>query len=102
SNAINTLHLACTRGRVKRGGAPNLPSISDLGLNVAPSPGNFPQLPVTGFFSTFCGTCSKASVYSGSKQIADDFSVIMSRHQLSIGGEYIHRNLDYHTSTQQD
>jgi hypothetical protein len=102
SNAIDTLHLTWTRERVNRGGAPNLPSISSLGLNVAPSPGNFPQLSVTGFFSTFCGTCSKASVYSGSKQISDDFSLITGRHQLSIGGEYIHRNLDYHTSTQQD
>ncbi|MBV8904853.1 MAG: TonB-dependent receptor, partial [Acidobacteriia bacterium] len=101
-NAINAFHLTWTRERVNRGGAPNLPSISDLGLNVAPSPGNFPQLSLNGFFSTFCGTCSKASVYSGSKQIANDFSLIAGRHQLSVGGEYIHRNLDYHTSTQQD
>ena len=101
-NAINALHLTWTRERVNRGGAPNLPSLSDLGLNVAPSPGNFPQLSITGFFSTFCGTCSKATVYSGSKQIADDFSLVSGAHQLSIGGEYIHRNLDYHTSTQQD
>jgi hypothetical protein len=101
-NAINALHLTWTRERVNRGGAPNLPSISDIGLNVAPSPGNFPQISISGFFSTFCGTCSKASVYSGNKQIADDFMFTVGRHQLSIGGEYIHRNLDYHTSTQQD
>ena len=101
-NAINALHLTWTRERINRGGAANLPSISDLGLNVAPSPGNFPQVSLTGFFSTFCGTCSKATVYSGSKQIAEDFSFIAGRHQLSIGGEYIHRDLDYHTSTQQD
>ncbi|MBV9083976.1 MAG: TonB-dependent receptor, partial [Acidobacteriaceae bacterium] len=101
-NATNAVHLTWSRERINRGGAPNLPSISDLGLNVAPSPGNFPQVGITGFFNTFCGTCSKASVYSGSKQIADDFSLIIGRHQLFIGGEYIHRNLDYHTSTQQD
>jgi hypothetical protein len=101
-NATNALHLTWTRERINRGGASNLPSISDLGLNVAPSPGNFPQISVTGFFSTFCGTCSKATVYSSSKQLADDFSIVKGRHQLSIGGEWIHRNLDYHTSTQQD
>ena len=101
-NATNAFHVTWTRERVNRGGADNLPSISDIGLNVAPSPGNFPQISVNGFFSTFCGTCSKATVYSGSKQFADDFSFIKGRHQLSIGGEWIRRDLDYHTSTQQD
>jgi Carboxypeptidase regulatory-like domain len=101
-NATNAFHFTWTRERVNRGGADSLPSISELGLNVAPSPGNFPQISVNGFFSTFCGTCSKASVYSGTKQFADDFSFIKGRHQVSIGGEWIRRDLDYHTSTQQD
>jgi hypothetical protein len=101
-SATNAFHFTWTRERVNRGGAPNLPTISDLGLNVAPSPGNFPQISVNGFFSTFCGTCSKATVYSGSKQFAEDFSLIKGRHQISIGGEWIRRDLDYHTSTQQD
>ena len=101
-SASNSFHFTWTRERINRGAAPGLPSFSDIGLNVAPSPGNFPQISVNGFFSTFCGTCSKATVYSGSKQFADDFSWIKGRHQLSFGGEWIRRDLAYHTSTQQD
>jgi hypothetical protein len=100
--ATNAFHFTWTRERINRGAAANLPSFSDIGLNVAPSPGNFPQISVTGFFSTFCGTCSKATVYSDSKQFADDFNKIMGSHQISFGGEWIGRNLAYHTSTQQD
>ena len=100
--ATNAFHFTWTRERINRGAAPNLPSFSDIGLNVAPSAGNFPQISVNGFFSTFCGTCSKATVYSNSKQFADDFSLIKGRHQFSVGGEWIRRDLAYHTSTQQD
>ena len=102
ATATNAFHFTWTRERINRGAASDLPSFSDIGLNVAPSPGNFPQISVTGFFSTFCGTCSKATVYSDSKQFADDFNKIAGNHQLSFGGEWIGRNLAYHTSTQQD
>jgi hypothetical protein len=100
--ATNAFHFTWTKERINRGAAPNLPSFADIGLNVAPSEGNFPQITVNGFFSTFCGVCSKATVYSNTKQFADDFNLIRGIHQLSFGGEWIRRDLDYHTSTQQD
>jgi hypothetical protein len=100
--ATNAFHFTWTRERINRGAAAGLPSFSDIGLNVAPSPGNFPQIGVSGFFSTFCGTCAKATVYSGSKQFAEDFNLVKGRHQLSFGGEWIRRDLNYHTATQQD
>ncbi len=102
SVATNAFHFTWTRERINRGAAGGLPSFADIGLNVAPSEENFPQIGVSGFFSTFCGTCSKATVYSGSKQFAEDFSLIHGRHQFSLGGEWIRRDLAYHTSTQQD
>jgi len=102
ATASNAFHFTWTRERINRGAAANLPSFSDIGLNVAPSAGNFPQISVSGFFSTFCGTCSKATVYSGGKQFADDFNLIVGRNEISFGGEWIRRDLAYHTSTQQD
>lgn len=102
TSAINSFHFTWSRNRVTRGPADGLPTSSDIGLNVAPSPGNFPAINVATSFNTFCGTCSLAHVNTRSLQFADDFSMMLGRHQLTFGGEYIHRVLDFQVSTQQN
>ena len=102
SAAINAFHFTWTREHINRGAASGLPTLKDIGLNVADSPSNFPQISINGFFSTFCGICSHAHVYSGSRQLADDFDLIKGRHQFAFGGEWIRRTTNYQTSTQQD
>jgi hypothetical protein len=102
SGAINTLHLTWIRERITRGAAGGLPTSADIGLNVAPSPGNFPLFSVSNHFSTFCGTCSQAHINSGSWQIADDFNLIRGIHQFSFGADLIRRNLDFQVTTQQN
>jgi Carboxypeptidase regulatory-like domain len=99
---INAFHFTWSRDRVTRGPASGLPTSADIGLNVAPSPGNFPQFILSNEFSTFCGTCSLAHVNTTSLQFADDFSLIWGRHQFSFGGEFIRRTLDFQVSTQQN
>lgn len=101
-SATNAFHFTWTRERINRGPASGLPTSGDIGLSVAPSPGNFPQIDVGSQFSTFCGTCSQAHVYSSSKQFADDFDLVLGRHQLAFGGEWIRRDLNYQTSTQEN
>ncbi|MDQ2901352.1 MAG: carboxypeptidase regulatory-like domain-containing protein, partial [Acidobacteriota bacterium] len=100
--AVNSFHFTWSRNHVTRGPASNLPTASDVGLNVAPSPGNFPLFSVSNKFSTFCGTCSLAHVFSASKQFAEDFTLIRGRHEFAMGGEWIHRNLNFQVSTQQN
>jgi Carboxypeptidase regulatory-like domain len=100
--AINAFHFTWSRDRVTRGPAGGLPTAADIGLNVAPSPGNFPQIVVSNDFNTFCGTCSLAHVNTTSLQIADDFNRIIGRHQITFGGEWIRRVLDFQVSTQQN
>jgi hypothetical protein len=102
SSTINAFHFTWTRERINRGPASGLPSASSLGLNVAPSPGNSPQIGVSNYFSTSCGTCSVAQIYSGSKQFADDVNLIKGRHQLAVGGEWIGRYVNYKTTTQEN
>ncbi|MCU1263157.1 MAG: hypothetical protein JWO80_6042 [Bryobacterales bacterium] len=101
-SAINSVHVTWSRDHVTRGPAGNLPTSADLGISVAPSPGNFPQFVVSSKFSTFCGTCSLAHINSASKQFADDVTLIRGRHQLMFGGEWIRRSLNYQVSTQQN
>ncbi len=100
--AVNSIHLTAIREHVTRGPASDLPTSADIGLKVAPSAGNFPAVNVSGKFGTFCGTCSLAHVFSNSRQIADDLNLTLGNHQLAFGVDYIHRNLDFQVSTQQN
>jgi Carboxypeptidase regulatory-like domain len=101
-NAVNALHFTWTSERINRGPASGVPSASSLGINVAPSPGNSPQISVSSYFSTMCGTCSIATVYSGAKQVADDFSLLKGRQQFSFGGDWVGKYLNYTTASQQN
>lgn len=71
-------------------------------MNVAPSPGNFPQITVGSLFGTFCGTCSLAHINSQSFQFAEDFSLIKGRHQMAFGVDVIRHTLDFQVSTQEN
>lgn len=102
ASAINAFHFTWTRERINRGPASGLPTAADLGLNVAPSPGNSPQINISTKFNTSCGICSVAKVYTGSKQFADDVNIVRGRHQFAFGGEWIPRYTNYQTSTQQN
>lgn len=100
--AVNNLHFTWSYERINRGPAPGVPPETALGLNVAHSAGNTPQISVSTYFTTMCGTCSIAQVYSGAKQVADDFTLIKGRHQIAFGGEWVGKYLNYTTSSQQD
>ncbi|MHB8655900.1 MAG: TonB-dependent receptor [Terriglobia bacterium] len=88
TSLVNSLHLTWTRDRVNRGPASDLPGAQSLGLNIAPSPGNFPQISISGYFSVSCGTCSHANIHRNTGQVVDDVSWIHGRHQIGFGGEY--------------
>ncbi|HTZ56709.1 MAG TPA: carboxypeptidase regulatory-like domain-containing protein [Acidobacteriaceae bacterium] len=101
-NAVNALHFTWTYERINRGPAAGIPPASTLGISVAPSPGNSPQIGVSNYFSTMCGTCSIATVYSGAKQVADDFNLVKGRQQFSFGADWVGKYLNYTTSSQQN
>lgn len=102
SSALNSLHYTWTYERINRGPATGVPSAAALGLNVAPSPGNSPQINVSNYFTTMCGTCSVATVYSGTNQIADDFSFIRGRQSFGFGVDWVGKYLNYTTSSAQN
>ncbi|MEO7144481.1 MAG: TonB-dependent receptor, partial [Bryobacteraceae bacterium] len=100
--AINSIHGTFTRKRVTRGPAPGVPPASAIGLQIADSPGNFPDINVSSHFETFCGTCSHANVNNNTFQFADDVSLIRGRHQFGFGVDWIQSRLDFLVTTQQD
>jgi hypothetical protein len=101
-NLLNSLHFTWARDRVNRGPAPGLPSADSIGLNIAPSPGNFPNISVSSHFSTLCGTCSHAYVHSNLSQVADDISWVHGRHEMAFGMNYMRGQMDYHFTTLQN
>jgi len=102
SSAINSFHFTWSRDHITRGPAAGLPSAADIGLKVAPSPGNFPNIVVGSNFSTFCGTCSLAYINSSTMQFANDFGYVKGRHQFAFGVNVMHRTSDFQVSTQQN
>lgn len=102
NSALNTLHYTWSYERINRGPASGIPSAASLGLTVNPSAGNSPQIGVSGYFSTMCGTCSIATVYSGSSQVADDFNLIRGRHSIGFGVDWVRKYLNYTTSSAQN
>ena len=101
-NAVNAFHFTWSYERINRGPAGAIPSAGDLGISVAPSPGNSPQVSVSNYFGTMCGTCSIATVYSGAKQVADDFNLVKGRQEFAFGGDWVGKYLNYTTSSQQN
>ncbi len=57
---------------------------------------------VSNYFQTMCGTCSVATVYSGSKQIAEDFNLIRGRNSFAFGFDWVGKYLRYTTSGAQN
>ena len=101
--SINAFHFTWTRGWLTRGPAPNVISAEAIGITkIAHSPGNFPALSVTGGFSTFCGTCSKAYVHNNTFQFSDDINLVRGRQQIGFGINIVRYRSDYNTSTQQN
>ena len=49
-----------------------------------------------------CGTCSIATVYSGAKQVADDFNLVKGRQEFAFGGDWVGKYLNYTTASQQN
>jgi hypothetical protein len=98
-NVMNSLHLAYTRNVVVRGGAANLPSAQDLGLNIASYKDNSPLLTVSGYFTSNCGTCARAELPSNVFQVADDVTWIRGRHQITFGARWVRRQNNRYVTT---
>jgi hypothetical protein len=99
ANVMNSLHLAYTRNVVNRAGAPNMPSAKDFGLNIASYTDLSPQVTVSGYFESSCGTCARATLPSNLFQVADDVTWIHGRHQLSFGGRWMRRQNNRYVRT---
>ncbi|MGP8248212.1 MAG: carboxypeptidase regulatory-like domain-containing protein [Bryobacteraceae bacterium] len=89
ATAVNSFHATFDRRRDNRADAPNLFSPNSLGVNMYDGVSNYTQVSLTGYsgggFNIGCGTCALAFFDINTYQVADDFTVIRGKHQISFG-----------------
>src|SRR5450432_151805 len=87
--AVNSFHATFDRRRNNRASAANLFSPADLGVNMFINVPNYTQLSVSSYsgggFNVGCGTCAFANFNINTYQLADDFTLMRGRHQISFG-----------------
>jgi hypothetical protein len=94
AHTVNSFHATATRRRNNRGAAAGGIGPSTLGIvSYAPST-NFLELTVTNKWSTYCGTCASAHFNVNTFSFADDVNMVLGRHQLAFGGEYVRSQLN--------
>jgi hypothetical protein len=87
--SVNSFHATFDRRRDNRASALDLPSPNSLGVNMFDNTANYTQLNVTGYsgggFGIGCGSCALAILDINTYQLADDYSIIKGKHQISFG-----------------
>jgi hypothetical protein len=91
---VNSFHATATRRRNNRGAAAEGIGPSTLGINSYAPSTNFLELTVTNKWSTYCGTCAAAHFNVNTFSFADDVNMVLGKHQLAFGGEYVRSQLN--------
>ncbi len=86
---LNSAHVTFERRRDNRGPAAQGISPQSIGSQVFSQDPNFLELAVTGYFSTYCGTCNHAYFNTNTWSYTDDLTMIRGRHQLMFGVDII-------------
>jgi hypothetical protein len=93
-NMVNSAHVGYTRLAVTRGPASNLINFDTLGVQITQPEPNFLNVNVNGYFTVGCGSCSPSYLRQNNFQFADDLDIILGRHHISVGGEWVHYRFD--------
>jgi hypothetical protein len=92
-HTVNSAHATVTRRVDVRSSAPGINACT-LGINqYCAVPTGF-QSTVTSKFSTYCGTCAPGHYNDNSLSFDDDVTMLVGKHQLVFGGEYVRNQLN--------
>jgi hypothetical protein len=93
-HTVNSFHATATRRRNNRGAAAEGIGPTTLGIDSYAPSTNFLELTVTNKWSTYCGTCAAAHFNVNTFSFADDVNMVLGKHQLAFGGEYVRSQLN--------
>jgi hypothetical protein len=94
SHFVNSFHATGSRRRDDRGAAAQGIGPSTIGIDSYAPLDNFLELTVTNKFSTYCGTCAQAAFNVNTFSFTDDVNMLLGKHQLAFGGEYVRSQLN--------
>lgn len=94
ATTLNSAHATFERRRDNRGPAATGISPASIGSNVFSQDPNFLELSVSGYFSTYCGTCNHAYFNTNTWSYTDDLTLIRGRHQLMFGADVIRTQMN--------
>jgi hypothetical protein len=94
SHFVNSFHATGSRRRDDRGAASQGIGPSTIGIDSYAPLDNFLELTVTNKFSTYCGTCAQAAFNVNTFSFTDDVNMLLGKHQLAFGGEYVRSQLN--------
>ncbi len=89
ARTLNSAHFTFERRRDNRGPAAQGISPQSIGSQVFSQDPDFLELSVSGYFSTYCGTCNHAYFNTNTWSYTDDMTLIRGRHQIMFGADII-------------
>lgn len=92
-NTLNSFRASLARSAIHRT-TPNSPTPESLGVNAYEGVKNYMFFNVSGAFTIDCQNCSPGPWVSNDFQVNDDFTFIHGRHQIAIGGSWLHSHLN--------
>ncbi len=92
-NTLNSFRASFARSAVHRT-TPNSPTPESLGVNAYEGVKNYMFFSVSGDFTVDCQNCSPGPWISNDFQVNDDLTLIRGRHQIAIGGSWLHSHLN--------
>jgi hypothetical protein len=100
SAMVNSFRATYSRSAVQRVGADGVPNLAQLGSAVySPIPNYIGQFSTTGYFSV---SAIPGWVYTNIFTLTNDFSMTKGAHQITIGGDWIHPQMNGNGPFQQN
>ena len=94
---VNTIHLTGTRRTNTRGPAAQGVNANTLGIKVY-QPIAIGLREQGAGFNTYCSTCALGTFNVNSMSVIDDANILLGKHQILFGGEYIRPQLNVNNS----
>ncbi len=91
---VNSAHATFLRRRDNRGPAAQGISPATIGSQVFSQDPDFLLISVSGYFSTYCGTCNHAYFNTNTWSYTDDLTLIRGSHQIMAGASVIRTQMN--------
>ncbi|PYS53809.1 MAG: TonB-dependent receptor [Acidobacteria bacterium] len=94
TNTLSSLRAGFSRASVIRYSPDKVPTPAQLGASVTQAVPNYLFFNVQSYFAVSCQNCSPGPWVSNNWQLSEDLNLVRGAHQISIGGNWVHSQLN--------